>query len=130
MIRSFKDPNLLLTCPTCGREDLRQILPDTEDWEESFGDYPNNFVKHNYLMDYKEPAENEEQFICNHCCNYYNGEYNDTHPIGAVGKTQEFPLSNPHIDKICHYPQRCFCGQCPDPNQLQFDIKWYEKGNK
>lgn len=133
-------PGSIVACPDCGNDNVQIVQPYSYEWKRTFG---NPAIEKAYESTYLDADKREPQFMCNPCFDeWHETEYNEENdeywsypkglaPLHRMRKVDIFPLQNPGIEKVCHYPSKCYCGQCPNPDQLQFNLRgaskeWWE----
>jgi hypothetical protein len=128
--------NKILTCPDCSRDTIEQI--------EDYGHIYNQFLlgkagsaaEHKAYTDrYGKFDFTEPHFICHHCFDeWWNEEWDEeggkywSHvqglaPLSQMSWRNIKNLKDPGVTKLCNYPEKCYCGECPNPDQLQFDLR-------
>jgi len=132
MMRYPKEKSAILTCPDCGFDNVEQIEPHGYQWKNIFVD--DEACMKAYKDAYGDLNRQEPQFTCHNCFdNWYEGEYDETNnkywsppkglaPLSKMTIQKIMPLKDPGIDKVCNYPDKCYCGECPNPDQLEFNL--------
>jgi hypothetical protein len=127
----YKSPNdperNILTCPDCGKDNLFQIEPRDVTKHILQNDEAYSF----YLDQHGDFNHQEPQMLCNHCLpsgpEWY--DYVGINPLRKMNHVRFHPLKDPEINNNCNYPDECYCGECPNPDQMKFDFndgrKWY-----
>lgn len=122
----------LLLCPTCGNDNLIKLDPYTKEMNDALNDdlvarteFKKNFDDHHFIC---RPCYDEWE---SH--NEHSDEPIDVKGLYSIRTIRHLPLGelkDPGINKLCNYPDDCHCGNCPDPNQLKFNLhgakkEWY-----
>jgi hypothetical protein len=134
----FRDPdveNYIYSCPDCGRIDLDHVQPGTQiyanhfmadpEYEKIYGEnYPNHHPSQHPVLscpycledwiDYNSDWEGGYD-QCTSFKGMFPAKFSQVHSINEA--------KDPGFSEACHYPKKCFCGECPNPNQLQFNLK-------
>ena len=133
MIRYPTEKSAILTCPDCGFDNVEQIKPYGNRWKNIFHDGSNGLTKA-YADAYGHLISQEPQFTCDRCFDdWYESEYDEQNdkyytppkglaPLSKMTIKKIMPLQDPGIDKVCNYPDKCYCGECPNPDQLEFNL--------
>ena len=138
----YYDPNNkknILACPDCGNDELTQV--DITSSNEHINPHLDSDIVNAMHKTFGAFAKHTPHFICQPCYDRcledigwdpasYEGDVYGLNPLEAMNSLPMHPLKKPEVDKLCNYPDKCYCGQCPDPNQLQFKLKGAARNNE
>ena len=137
---TFKSENgkHIISCPDCGRINLEKVTPSHHSNHTNHTFFNDPLYANTYLKHY--PNEHPSQatvLSCPYCKEDWfndvdsdNGhsyeEYIDfkgMFPVTHANFLDFTHAKDPGFNEACHYPETCNCGECPDPNQLKFNLK-------
>jgi hypothetical protein len=138
----YYDPNNkknILACPDCENDELTQV--DTTSPHVHINPHLDSDVVNNMHKTFGAFAKHNPHFICEPCYQrylddlgwdslLYEGSVYGLNPLEAMNSLPIHPLKKPEVNTLCNYPDKCGCGQCPDPNQLQFKLKGAARNNE
>ena len=142
--REPEHPNNVLACPDCGSTQLfhipksgryfqNEIDADPEYKELFHKTYPDANIYEDPLIECMCHEDWRNRYM------YGNGDWEDAEQVDGLFPLKHAKSINIHqasksvpFKDYCSEPFPCHCGQCPDPNQLRFDLggiekTWWEK---
>ena len=134
----YKDPsykNNFLSCYHCGSYDLHHVKPFSVQHHDIFVDNPSFSKIYNDQFPHDNPYESNI-LECPNCFDhwrmenedpdsneYYSNDIIGLAPARLMDSNSKKNVNELPFESACNYPHTCSCGQCPDPNQLQFNLK-------
>ena len=140
MIRDPDNSKNILICPDCLRDTIEHVKGYGDWWKKNVNN--DQDLQKNYEITYNEtPNPIINHYICHHCFDDWHEAWDHEpgyylnikgfFPEHMASNRKLIPLENPGIDKVCNYPSKCYCGECPNPDQLKFNLhgaskEWWE----
>lgn len=135
MLKVQGQKDTIIICPDCGSDAVYHIKPYSDTWKHEIG---NDQALIKQIHETYGSSHSEDLIACRCHDDYkwknydededkYYGLVEGLTPLKHVMLKNISKPKDPEIEKLCNYPDKCYCGECPNPDQLEFDLKGASK---